>query len=31
LMNKQIRIKNDGKRFTVYLPLKNENDENTDS
>jgi len=22
LMNKQIRIKNDGTRFTVYLPLK---------
>lgn len=24
LMNKQIRIKNDGERFTVYLPLKEE-------
>lgn len=31
LMNKQIRVKNEGNRFTVYLPLKNENDENTDS
>jgi len=24
LLNRQIRIKNDGKRFTVYLPLKKE-------
>jgi len=31
LMNKQIRIKNDGVRFTVYLPLKKEKDENIDS
>jgi sensor histidine kinase YesM len=31
LMNQQIRIKNDGERFTVYLPLKNEKDENIDS
>jgi LytS/YehU family sensor histidine kinase len=31
LMNKQIRIVNDGTRFTVYLPLKKEKDENTDS
>jgi hypothetical protein len=31
LMNKQIRISNDGTRFTVYLPLKKEKDENTDS
>ncbi len=31
LMNKQIRVKNDGIRFTVYLPLKLEKDENTDS
>jgi sensor histidine kinase YesM len=31
LMNKQIRVKNDGKRFTVYLPLIIEKDENTDS
>jgi sensor histidine kinase YesM len=29
LMNKQIRVSNDGKRFTVYLPMKNEKDENT--
>jgi LytS/YehU family sensor histidine kinase len=29
LMNKQIRIKNDGTRFTVYLPLKIEKDEDT--
>jgi LytS/YehU family sensor histidine kinase len=29
LMNKQIRIKNDGTRFTVYLPLKKEKDEDT--
>lgn len=31
LMNNKIRIKNDESRFTVYLPLKNEKDENTDS
>lgn len=31
LMNKQIRIKNDGIRYTVYLPLKKDNDENSDS
>jgi len=31
LLNKQIRIKNDGQRFTVYLPLKKEKDENTNS
>jgi hypothetical protein len=31
LMNQQIRVKNDGIRFTVYLPLKKEKDENTDS
>jgi sensor histidine kinase YesM len=31
LMNRQIRIKNDGSWFTVYLPLKKEKDENTDS
>jgi sensor histidine kinase YesM len=31
LMNKQIRVKNDGARFTVYLPLKKEKNENTDS
>jgi len=32
LMNTQIRIKNDGMRFTVYLPLKQERkDENPDS
>jgi hypothetical protein len=31
LMNQQIRIKNDGTRFTVYLPLKTEKNENTDS
>jgi hypothetical protein len=31
LMNKQIRINNDGERFTVYLPLKNDKDENIDS
>lgn len=31
LMNKQIRIVDDGTRFTVYLPLKNDNHENTDS
>lgn len=31
LMNTHIRIVNDGSRFTVYLPLKKENNENTDS
>jgi sensor histidine kinase YesM len=31
LMNTHIRIQNDGVRFTVYLPLKKEKDENTDS
>lgn len=31
LMNRQIRIINDGARFTVYLPLKKEKNENTDS
>jgi sensor histidine kinase YesM len=31
LLNQQIRIKDDGIRFTVYLPLKNEKYENTDS
>jgi sensor histidine kinase YesM len=31
LMNKQVRIINDATRFTVYLPLKKEKDENTDS
>ncbi len=31
LLNKQIRIKDDGERFTVYLPLIKEKDENTDS
>ena len=31
LMNQKIRIKNDGSRFTVYLPLKKEENENTDS
>ena len=31
LMNSNIRIVNDGNRFTVYLPLKKEKDENTDS
>jgi LytS/YehU family sensor histidine kinase len=31
LMDKQIRVENDGVRFTVYLPLKNEKDENIDS
>jgi sensor histidine kinase YesM len=31
LMDRQIRVKDDGTRFTVYLPLKNEKDENTDS
>jgi len=31
LMNKQIRIENDRIRFSVYLPLKKDQDENTDS
>jgi sensor histidine kinase YesM len=31
LMNKQIRVENDGSRYTVYLPLKKDNDEDTDS
>jgi hypothetical protein len=31
LMDRQIKIKNDGLRFTVYLPLKEEKDENTNS
>lgn len=31
LMNTQIRVKNDGVRFTVYLPLKKEKDEDPDS
>lgn len=31
LMDTQIRIKNDGVRFTVYLPLKMDKNENTDS
>jgi sensor histidine kinase YesM len=31
LMDRQIRIKNDGSRFTVYLPLKLDKDENTNS
>lgn len=31
LLNKQIRIKDDGERFTVYLPLIKDKDENTDS
>jgi LytS/YehU family sensor histidine kinase len=31
LMDKQIRVKNDGGRYTVYLPLKKDNDENSDS
>ncbi len=30
LMNKQIRVVNDGTRFTVFLPLKKEKNENTD-
>jgi sensor histidine kinase YesM len=30
LINKQIRIKNDGERFTVYLPLLKEKDDNID-
>lgn len=31
LMKSHIRIENDGVRFTVFLPLKTENNENTDS
>jgi LytS/YehU family sensor histidine kinase len=31
LMNNNIRIVNDGTWFTVYLPLKKEKNENTDS
>lgn len=31
LMNKQIRILSSAERFTVYLPLKREKDENTNS
>lgn len=31
LMNRQIRIVNDGTRFTVYLPLNKEENENIDS
>lgn len=31
LMNKQIRVKNEGNRYTVYLPLKKDKDENSDS
>jgi sensor histidine kinase YesM len=31
LMNRKIRVSNDGARFTVYLPLKKDKDENTDS
>jgi signal transduction histidine kinase len=31
LMNTHIRVKNDGVRFTVYLPLKKEKNENPDS
>lgn len=31
LMNKQIRIKKEDTKFTVYLPMKIERDENTDS
>jgi sensor histidine kinase YesM len=31
LMNSHIRIVNDGNRFTVYLPLRKEQNENTDS
>jgi len=30
LLNKQIRVENDGKVFNVYLPLKKDDDENTD-
>jgi LytS/YehU family sensor histidine kinase len=30
LMNTHIRVNNDGNRFTVYLPLKKQEDENTD-
>jgi LytS/YehU family sensor histidine kinase len=31
LMNNHIRIVNNGLRFTVFLPLKKDNDENSDS
>jgi hypothetical protein len=31
LLNKNIRIFNDGERFTVYLPLINGQNEDTDS
>lgn len=31
LMNKHIRVEKDNIRFTVYLPLKSKNDEDTDS
>lgn len=31
LMNNHIRVENDGSLFTVYLPLKKEQNENTDS
>jgi LytS/YehU family sensor histidine kinase len=31
LMDKQVRIVNDGSRFTVYLPLKQKKNENSDS
>jgi LytS/YehU family sensor histidine kinase len=31
LMDRQVRIVNDGKLFTVYLPLKQKKDENSDS
>lgn len=31
LMNKHIRVLNDGQRFTVFLPLKKEKDESIDS
>jgi LytS/YehU family sensor histidine kinase len=31
LMNSHIRVVNNGTRFTVYLPLKKEKDENTNS
>lgn len=31
LMNKRIRVVNDGERFSVYLPLKKENYESADS
>jgi LytS/YehU family sensor histidine kinase len=31
LLNKQIRVENDGFKYTVYLPLKKDRDENSDS